>query len=72
MIENVLNSSSTANVAFYLSLIYRNTKRLQECAPLILTHSQNASITVCMASGTPGDRSHIGDGQQNEIPPSQL
>lgn len=41
-------------------------------APLIVTPRRNASITVCMAWRERGDRSHIGDGQQNAIPGSQL
>ncbi len=41
-------------------------------APLIVTPRRNASITDCMAWRERGDRSHIGDGQQNAIPGSQL
>lgn len=39
-------------------------------SPLIVTPHRNASITVCMAWREQGDRSHIGDGQQNAIPGS--
>lgn len=40
--------------------------------PLMVTPHRNASITVCMAWRERGDRSHIGDSQQNAIPGSQL
>lgn len=50
----------------------KHKKNLHKRTPLIVTPRRNASITVCMAWRERGDRSHIGDGQQNAIPGSQL